>query len=102
MFRTNPILEGIQSVSLNMLNDTARLLRNAKAKLAYHTTMCNMFGKKLAEISEKEGALADRVVQSSLMKSQNYHSKKMGACSELIDELTNRLNDIKYSMGYVK
>ena len=100
MYQGNPILES--SVSVQMLLTTKRALNNAKAKVNYHTKMGNMFANKMREVVDKDGALMDKVMFSSLRKSHNHHIKKAQQFESIVEKLTEDLTDIRLSMGLIK
>lgn len=100
MYQSNPLLEG--NTSVQMLMSTKRALNNAKAKLAYHTKMTNVFSSKMRDMVETDGALMDKVVFSSLRKSQRHHIKMADQCQNTIEKLGEKLTDIRLSMGLIR
>ena len=100
MYHINPLLEGSESV--RMLMATKKALNNAKAKITYHNKMTKIYSSKMADMVEKDGALMDKIVFSSLRKSQHHHIKMAEQYRNAAEGLGEKLNDIRLSMGLIR
>jgi len=100
MYQPNPLLEGSESV--RMLMATKKALNNAKAKVAYHNKMTKIYATKMADMVETDGALMDKVVFSSLRKSQRHHIKMAQQYENSLENLGEKLTDIRLSMGLIR